>query len=154
MSNDFIRSAGDFHINKNNNIAHIKLFENIQQNSITGEILLHDSAGYVSELPIIGQEYLKLKIQTPSINHEVNIIDFTKNVFVINSVQTRGEVGNSISVYLLSFSSSEIVKNQRTKVADSLDGTYSKIVVDMLDRVNCRKKLFVEPTSADGDYYI
>jgi|TARA_R110002167_G_scaffold13016_1_gene55100 hypothetical protein len=161
VSNDFIRSAGDFHIaeakiisssgvevdiNKNNNIAHIKLFENIQQNSITGEILLHDSAGYVSELPIIGQEYLKLKIQTPSINHEVNIIDFTKNVFVINSVQTRGEVGNSISVYLLSFSSSEIVKNQRTKVADSLDGTYSKIVVDMLDRVNCRKKLFVEPT--------
>ena len=154
-----IRSVGDFNlataeiitsagikINIKSNIAHINLFEDIQKNSLAGEILIQDSAGYVSEAPIIGQEYLRLKIQTPSLRNELDIIDFTENVFIINSVQSRGEAGNNISVYLLSFSSSEIVKNQRTKVTGSLSGTYSDIVQQMMSRVNCQKRIYVEPT--------
>ena len=154
-----IRSVGDFNlataeiitstgatINIKQNIAHINLFEDIQRNSLAGEILMQDSAGFVSEAPIIGQEYLRLKIQTPSLKNELDIIDFTENVFIINSVQSRGETGNNISVYLLSFSSSEIVKNQRTKVAGSLSGTYSDIVQQMMSRVNCQKRIYIEPT--------
>lgn len=108
--------------------------------SLTGEILVQDSAGFVSEAPIIGQEYLRLKIQTSSLTNELDIIDFTKNVFIINSIQNRTEVGNNVSLYLLSFTSSELVKNQRTKVTGSLSGTYSDIVQQMMNRVNCQKK--------------
>ena len=73
-----IRAAGDFNlataeiitsaglkINIKSNIGHINLFEDIQRSSVSGEILLQDAAGFVSEAPIIGQEYLRLKIQTP-----------------------------------------------------------------------------------------
>ena len=154
-----IRSVGDFNlataeiitsaglkINIKPNISHINLSEDITKNSIIGEILLQDSAGFVNEGPIIGQEYLRLKIQTPSLTHERDIINFTENIFVINSVQARVETGNSISTYLLSFSSSEIAKNQRTKITSSLTGTYSDIVKQMLDKVNCQKKIFLEPT--------
>ena len=157
---DEIRSVGDFNLataeiitsagNKINivhsNIVHINLFEDIQKNSLTGEIMLQDSAGFVSEAPIIGQEYLRLKIKTPSLNNERDIIDFTKNVFIINSIQNRTEEGNNVSLYLLTFSSSEIAKNQRTKITGSLSGTYSNIVKQMLDKVNCQKKIFLEPT--------
>ena len=154
-----IRSVGDFNlataevitsaglkINIKPNIIQIDIFEDMTRNSIAGEILLQDSGGFVSEGPIIGQEYLRLKIQTPSLTNERDIIDFTKNVFVINSVSSRSEVANNGSVYLLSFSSSEIFKNQRTKITGSLTGTYSDIVKQMLDRVNCQKKIFLEPT--------
>ena len=142
---EIITSAGSV-INIKSNIAHINLFEDIQKTALAGEILIQDSAGFVSEAPIIGQEYLRLKIQTPSLTDEEDIIDFTKNLFVINSVTSRGEVGNNVSVYMLSFSSSEIVKNQRTKVTGSLSGSYSDIVKQMMDRVNCQKKIFIEPT--------
>ena len=142
---EIITSAG-IKINIKPNIMQINLFEDIRKNSISGEILLQDSAGYVSEGPIIGQEYFRLKIQTPSLTNERDIIDFTENVFVINSVQNRGEAGNNVSVYLLSFSSSEIAKNQRTRVTGSLTGTYSDIVKQMMNRVNCQKKIFLEPT--------
>ena len=154
-----IRSVGDFNlataeiitsagiiIDIKPNIVHINLFEDIQKNSLSGEIMMQDSAGYVSEAPIIGQEYFRLKIQTPSLRNELDIIDFTENVFIINSVQGRGESGNNVSLYLLSFSSSEIVKNQRTKVTGSLSGTYSDIVQQMMSRVNCQKRIYVEPT--------
>ena len=154
-----IRSVGDFNlataevitsaglkINIKPNIIQIDIFEDMTRHSLAGEILLQDSGGFVSEGPIIGQEYLRLKIQTPSLTNERDIIDFTKNVFVINSVSSRSEVANNVSVYLLSFSSSEIFKNQRTKITGSLTGTYSDIVKQMLDRVNCQKKIFLEPT--------
>lgn len=154
-----IRAVGDFNlataeiitsagakINIESNIVQMDLFEDIESNSLAGEILLQDSAGFVSEGPIIGQEYLRLKIQTPSLRDEDDIIDFTENVFVINSVQGRAETGNNVSVYLLVFSSSEILKNQRTRVNGSLTGTYSDIVKQMMDQVNCQKKIYIEPT--------
>ena len=151
-----LRSVGDFNlataeiitssgakINIESNIVQMDLFEDIESNSLAGEILLQDSAGFVSEGPIIGQEYLRLKIQTPSLRDEEDIIDFTENVFVINSVQARAETGNNVSVYLLVFSSSEILKNQRTRVNGSLTGTYSDIVKQMMDQVNCQKKIYI-----------
>ena len=156
---DEIKAAGDFKlataeiisstgtkVDITSNIVHINLFENINTNAITGEIGIQDAAGFVSELPIIGQEYLRLKLQTPSLRNELDVIDFTENVFIINTVQGRSEVGNSVSVYVLGFTSSEIIKNQRTKVNGSVSGTYSDIVHQMLDRVNCQKRIYLEPT--------
>ena len=48
---------------------------------------------------------------------------------------------------MLNFISSEIVKNQRTKVLQTLKGSYSDIVKNMLiNYVNCKKDLYIEPT--------
>ena len=160
MVSNVIRAVGDFHLaeatiitsegNKlyirDSNIVGITLFEDIQYNTISGEMMIHDSAAFVNEGPIIGQEYLQLKIQTPSFNNEIDIIDFTKNVFNINSVQSRGKVGNKIQVYVLVFTSSEIVKNQRIRIKESLTGTYSEIVKQMMKKVDCQKRIYIEPT--------
>ena len=142
---EVLTSAG-LKINIESNILSINLYEDIQRSSISGEILLQDSGGFVSEGPIIGQEYLRLKIHTPSLKAESEVIDFSENVFLINTVQNRTEVGNNVSVYLLTFTSSEIVKNQRVRIRGSLNGTYSDIVKQMLDKVDCQKKIFLEPT--------
>ncbi len=155
-----IKAVGDFQLitaeiitssgvtlNIKSNVIGLNFYEDCQRNTISGDLMLQDSAGYVTEAPIIGQEYLKLKIQTPSFKKEEDIINFTQNVFIINGVQSREKVGNKISAYLLSFTSSEIVKNQRIRVNGSVTGTYSDIVMNMLTgQVDCQKKLFIEPT--------
>jgi hypothetical protein len=159
MASNVIRAVGDFQlatatiitsagveINIKPNIVQLILFEDCQRNSISGEITVQDSAGFVNEAPIIGQEYLQLKIQTPSLKNRDDIIDFTENVFVISSVQSRGEVGNKVSIYVLTFTSSELSKNQRTRVNGSVTGTYAEIVEQMMSRVDCQKRIFVEPT--------
>jgi len=155
-----IQEAGDFSLAKaiiitssgteipiENNIVSLNLYEDCQKNSISGEVLIQDAADFIGMGPIIGQEYFLLKINTPSFKSEGDIIDFTKNVFVINSIENRIGVGNNVNVYLLSFTTSELVKNQRTRVNESLSGTYSDIVEDMLNRVNCQKQIFIEPTN-------
>ena len=155
-----IQEAGDFSLAKaiiitssgieipiENNIVSLNLYEDCQRNAISGEVLIQDAADFIGMGPIIGQEYFLLKINTPSFKSEGDIIDFTKNVFVINSIENRIGVGNNVNVYLLSFTTSELVKNQRTRVNESLNGTYSDIVEDMLNRVNCQKQIFIEPTN-------
>ena len=155
-----IQEAGDFSLAKaiiitssgieipiENNIVSLNLYEDCQRNAISGEVLIQDAADFIGMGPIIGQEYFLLKINTPSFKSEGDIIDFTKNVFVINSIENRIGVGNNVNVYLLSFTTSELVKNQRTRVNESLSGTYSHIVEDMLNRVNCQKQIFIEPTN-------
>ena len=144
-----ITSAGiEVDLLKNNMVAHIVLYEDTTMSSLSGEILLSDAFAFTNVGPIIGQEYLKLKIKTPSITDKENTIDFIDNVFVINSLQNRTTVGNSVQTYILNFTTSELVKNQRTKVSRSLKGSYSDIVKEMLeDELDCRKNIYIEPTA-------
>ena len=136
-----LNAVGDFELSKaelitssgmvidlSASIINITIFEDTTMSSITGDILLQDSFGLTSVGPIIGQEYLKLQIKTPSLTDKDEIIDFTDNVFLINSLESRIEAGNSVTAYLLNFTSSEIIHNARTKVSRSLKGSYSDIV--------------------------
>jgi len=155
-----IQAVGDFNLSKaeiitssglkldiSSSIINITFFEDIGQSAITGQILLQDPAGISSIGPIIGQEYLRLKIQTPTLKNKSEIINFTENVLIVNSLETRKDIGDKIQAYVLQFSTSELVKNQRTKVSRSLKGTYSEIVKKMLNEVGCKKDMYIEPTA-------
>ena len=142
-----ITSAGT-EIDISASIIIITFFEDTGMMALSGNILMFDTVNLASIGPLIGQEYLKLKISTPSFKDKSSIIDFTENVFLIHSLQTREKVGNRGQGYLLNFISSEVVKNQRTRVSQTLKGSYSNIVKNMLvNYVDSKKDLYIEPTS-------
>ncbi len=151
LTAEIITSAGiEVDLLKNNMIANITLYEDTTMMAISGEILLSDSFALTNVGPIIGQEYLKLKIKTPSIDGEGNTIDFIENVFIINSLQNRTTVGNNVQMYILNFTTSELVKNQRTRISRSLKGSYSDIVKKILtEDLKCKKDIYIEPTSGN-----
>ena len=156
-----LQKAGDFEINSakiitsagteidiSASIIIITFFEDTGTMALSGNILMFDTVNLASVGPLIGQEYLKLKIKTPSFEDKSAIIDFTENVFLIHSIQSRENVGNNAQGYVLNFISSEVVKNQRTKVSQTLRGSYSDIVRHMLvDYVDSKKDLYIERTS-------
>ena len=157
-----IQNAGDFELIKaelitssgmvidlSDSIINITFFEDTGMTAVTGNLLVQDAAGLSSIGPIIGQEYLKLKIRTPTLTDEDQIIDYTENVLIVNSLDGRKEVSDKVQAYALHFTTSELVINQRTKVSRSLKGSYSDIVKIMLGEVNCKKKVYVEPTSGN-----
>jgi len=157
-----IQNAGDFELIKaelitssgmvvdlSDSIINITFFEDTGTTAVTGNLLVQDAAGLSSIGPIIGQEYLKLKIRTPTLTGEDEIIDYTENVLIVNSLDGRKEVSDKVQAYALHFTTSELVINQRTKVSRSLKGSYSDIVKIMLGEVNCKKKVYVEPTSGN-----
>ena len=47
-------------------LVQLDLYENMERSAITGTLVISDSVAIQSSGPIIGQEYLRLKIKTPS----------------------------------------------------------------------------------------
>ena len=142
-------------VNLINSVMGITLFEDIFSMTVTGTIAIMDSVNLASLGPLLGQEYLHLKIRTPFVNKDESaIIDFSKNAFLVHSISKRqkltGPAGGGVQGVVLSFVSQELVKNQRLKVTQSLTGTWSNIVKKMLtDKkyLNTKKKIDLEPTT-------
>ena len=135
-----------------NSVLHINLFEAIDGFAVTGSILLVDHVNLVATVPIIGQEFIKLKLRTPGMQGENGIIDFTKNVLVVTSMKTRDNIGNGQQGVLLEVASAELLKNERTKLNGSFVGTCSEIAKNIMrSKLDVTKHLFVEPSEGKKD---
>ena len=163
MAQNELRSGGEFNIIQCDlvlttgkvvglkaSIMGLSIFEGIDQLTVTGTITIQDAFNLASFGPIIGQEYLRLKIATPNLKGGENTIDYSSNPFVITSVDDRVDIGNGVQATTMSFCSREFVINQRTRVRRTLVGSYSDIVQTMVETdLDSDKKLYSEP-SADN----
>ena len=128
----------------------LTLFEDIFNMTISGTVAIADAVNLVSYGPLLGQEYLFLKISTPTFTDDSAIIDFSENAFLVHSVSKRQKISNSVQGFVLSFVSQELVKNQRLKVTQSLTGTWSDIVKKMLTDpayIDTKKRIDLEPSA-------
>ena len=157
---DRLQQAGDFTVDELSlittsglkvnlipNVVKLTIFEDINQSCISGTITLQDSMNLSSHGPIIGQEFLSMKIRTSSVQDDDGIIDFTENLLAVHSLTAREKVGNNVQLYNLSFVSMELVRNQRIKVKKSFTLPWSDIVLSMLvNQLQTKKNIFVEKT--------
>ena len=128
----------------------LTLFEDIFSMTISGTIAIADSVNLASYGPLLGQEYLHLKISTPTFKDESAVIDFSKNAFLVHSISKREKLTDGVQGFTLSFVSPELVRNQRLKVTQSLTDTWSNIVKKMLigpSYIDTKKKIDLEPTT-------
>ena len=126
----------------------ITLYEGINSAAVTGELVITDAANLSSTGPIVGHEYLYLKIKTPSVEGSNNesVIDFSENAFVVNSITARESMGN-VQIMALHFVSQELVRNQRLKVHQSFALSWSDIVKKILtEHIKTKKRITVEPS--------
>jgi len=134
-------------------IVEIEFFESIDSPAISGIVTFANAEGWSNLGPIIGQEFLKLKIKTPSYD-EKNEFDFTKNVLHVTNV-TAGKVGNGGEVLFLHVITSEIVKNEQIIVSRSMEGTYSDFVTELLKKdLKSTKPLDIQKTSGIKRYVL
>ena len=132
-------------------IMGLSLFEDISSLTVSGTIVVSDAVNIVSHGPIIGQEYLYLKIHTPSFTAAGGgVIDFSENVFFVHSIAAREKMTDGVQVYSLNFVSQELIKNQRLKVMRSLTSSWSDIVKKMLtdtSYLDTKKNMVIEPSA-------
>ena len=134
----------------------LTLYEDIFSLTVTGTLTIHDSTNLTSLGPIIGQEYLYIKIRTPFDNTDGSTtIDFSENAFIVHSVVRREAVGDKIQMIALSFVSQELIKNQRLKVTQSFVGSWSDIVEKVMtdpNILNSKKDISIEPSAGIKKY--
>ena len=99
-------------------IVEVNLFEDMFKPTLTGSILISDTNNLVDNMPIIGQEYISLKIITPGLTETE--IDFTENIFCVYELGGRTKASNNSSeVVELKLCSPELLRNYRTRVSQS-----------------------------------
>ena len=128
-------------------IITINMFESVFSHAMSGSILIGDTNNLAVNLPIIGQEYLRIKLNTPSLDD--NAIDYSENVFVIYKIKKRVSDGQ-MQVLELQFTSPEMLKSNRTRISKSYTNTVDNIAEDILTNeryLDTKKDLFIEPTS-------
>lgn len=148
---DLITSSG-LRVNLMDSLLSITIYESLKNPMLSGSINIQESFGLPTIGPLIGQEYLSLKLMTPSLEDADKVLDFTENVFHIYKIGTRQSAGEGIQVISLNFISSEALKNERTRISRTLTGSQDEIVKQMLSDVNCKKDMFIEPSSTSRKY--
>ena len=116
-------------------IIEMNIFEDMFKSSITGSIIVTDTNDIVSKVPIVGQEYLTLKISTPTLFQKKDIIDFTDNPFAVHKISLRRELTSGGQTYELKFVSQEAIKNSQRKISKPYSerkGNVGDIVFDLL----------------------
>ena len=128
-------------------IITINMYESLFSHAMSGSILIADTNNLSVNLPIIGQEYLSIKLNTPTL--EDNAIDYSENVFVVYKINKR-QSDSLMQVLELQFTTPEMLKSNRIRVSKSYTDTIDNITEDILTNeryLNTKKDLFIEPTT-------
>ena len=133
--------------------AGVNIFEDIFRASLTGDIALVDTNNLLTNLPIIGQEKLLLRISTPSDGpaNRTTTIDFTTTPLYIYKVDAKTNVNDNTIAYSLSFTTPEAIRSNRIRVSQAFEGEPSVDMVQKMLRdeelLNSKKEYYYELTS-------
>lgn len=105
-----------------NQVIGIQIFEDIFAPFITGSLVVKDSLDLVNLFPFIGEEFLELKVSTPSLN--VGNFD---NRFIVTKMTNREMVGDRATVYELHFISTQSIIDINKKISKTFTGKCSDI---------------------------
>jgi hypothetical protein len=107
----------------NDYLVELNIFESIFSSSISGDIFLSDSRNIIKFLPIIGEEYIIIKLQTPSLDSKIH------KTFRITSVEDRTIVRDTnTQLYKLKFISQEALVDSLSPLYSAYNGTVSNLV--------------------------
>lgn len=107
-------------------LIELNLYEDIFSNFLHGQIQLSDSRNLIASLPILGEEYLILTLQTPSIN---TVISKSFKVYSVTDRQTVRD--NNTQIYTLHFCSYEAIVDMLSPLYRPFEGKISDIVSEI-----------------------
>lgn len=92
------------------------VYEDLFSNFMTGEITIEDSSALIETLPIIGEEFIRIKFKTPSSNKNVN------QIFYVYKIEEKQSVNERTDIYTLGVVSVENIISMSSSVNKSYIG--------------------------------
>jgi len=134
-----------------NLVTNINIFEDLFSFTVSGDILLKDTTNIVSNGPILGEERLLLKIQTPqSSPNDDTTIDYMSTPLIVYKINTTLSASEGANIVSLNFTTQEAFRNQTSRISQSYKGQPSDIVEKIIrdkNYLNSKRRLFNETTS-------
>ena len=146
-----ITTAQGFYQDITNQVMGLQIFEDLFAPFITGTIEIRDALDLLNVFPFNGEEYLELKLSTPSL--EEGRID---EKFYIYKMSNRNMVGDRATIYTLHFISTYAIVDLNKKISKTFGGKCSDIakqlITDKTHGLEVTKNVIVEETSNATKY--
>lgn len=159
LSSEKISKAGDVLIEKiqiltsqgfyqdiSAQVIAVTIYEDIFSPFISGTLEVRDSLDLLNVFPLNGEEFLDLKVSTPTL--ESGNID---SRFYIYKMSNRTMMGDRTAVYTLSFISQEAILDLNNKLSRSFEGKCSDIaktvIHELIKDMKPYKPMVIEETS-------
>jgi hypothetical protein len=158
---EVIRFAGDVSIDKieiissngfgqdvTNQVAALELYEDLFSPFTSGVLALKDSLDLANLFPLVGEEFVNIKIHTPSFVGKDKTIE---QQFYIYKMSNREMNGDRNLIYELHFISRESLADLNKKISKAYQGKCSdiarQIITDKIDGLETKKEVIIEETS-------
>jgi hypothetical protein len=138
-SADKIRFAGDVNIEKiqivsstgffqdiTNQVIGIQVFEDLFSPFITGSLIIKDSLDLATTFPLVGEEFVDIKISTPTLKTPI------EGRFYLFKMANKEILGDRSVTYELHFISQHAVIDLNKKVSKAWSGKCSDIVKEIM----------------------
>ena len=126
-------------------VVSINIFEDIFSTAMTCNLVVVDNLNLIEKLPIIGQEFVEMKLSTPQLNETADSVIEKK--FVINTIASRESISVGAQAYSFELSTQDSIVNRKTRVSKSYTGSISDTVFDVLrNELGSLQDINVEPT--------
>ena len=147
-------TVGGLELNLLEQLATVSIFEDIFSNSITGNISFVDTNNLTANASIVGQEKLKLVLVTPNAkdsSERTMAINFTDTPLHVYKVSSSISLNDRTKTFSLSFTTMEMVRNNRIRVSQSFKGEPVKDIIKKVIRseeyLNSKKEFYYEETT-------
>lgn len=154
---NLITSLTNGKINLTTFMVELNLFEDIFSSTISGEVLVSDALGLISNFYLSGTEFLEVKLKKSK--EDPHSISRNYRVYKI-SKRVTGE-SNAYEVYAINFCSEEFVIAEQYRISKAFKGTeISKIIKTILNKYikvgigNKTKEIYIEDTMGPYDFIL
>ncbi len=126
-------------------VVEVNIFEDIYRSGMTGTVGFMDTNNVFSKGHVRGQDYIVLKISTPTLSENSNI--YIDQTFTVNKVEAKFKAGVKAEFVQLHFVSNEVLKNVRHRISKAYEDTPTKIIENIFrdEKIIASKKpLYIE----------
>lgn len=109
-------------------LVELNIYEDIFSNFLTGDLLISDSRNLIKEMPILGEEFLIVKIRTPSLEETIN--RFFRIYGISDRIITKD---HNTQLYKLKFSTVEAITDSLIPLHNSFTGRIDNVVKNIYD---------------------
>lgn len=140
--NQTIRFAGDVNVdqvtitsrngfvqNISQQVIGVELFEDLFSPFLSGNIIVKDSLDLINLIPLTGEEFVKIKIYTPSFEGFGKVIDNDFYIYKLSDIEYDGDKSK---IYRLHFISPEAIVDVNKRISKCFVGKISDIAKEIL----------------------
>ena len=134
-------------LNIRNLITEINIYESLNSNFLSGDMVLTDATNVTQEFPLTGFERIEFYFRSPQTPNGYNFSVLNGHPMFVYSIKNRQELSLNAQIYQIKFMSLEGIRDHQTRVSNAFVGSIDQMVATICrSHLNTKKDILVEET--------